>query len=110
MRVVSDREAAGLQKITAAHRAVLGLLQIQRVEALGEPAVDRGEKIVGLVSFVRRVLAQKSIGSRTAFIRNNRTRRPRPWTDLSLLKNLSDHRGYSSATAAVGHARKFVRS
>jgi hypothetical protein len=29
---------------------------------------------------------------------------------LSLLKNLSDHRGCSSATATVGHARKFVRS
>jgi hypothetical protein len=29
---------------------------------------------------------------------------------LSLLKNLSDHRGHSSATATVGHARKFVRS
>ena len=29
---------------------------------------------------------------------------------LSLLKNLSDHRGSPSATATVGHARKFVRS
>jgi hypothetical protein len=29
---------------------------------------------------------------------------------LSLLKNPSDHRGCSSATATVGHARKFVRS
>jgi hypothetical protein len=29
---------------------------------------------------------------------------------LSLLKNLSDHRGCSSATATVGDARKFVRS
>jgi hypothetical protein len=29
----------------------LSLLQIQRIEALGEPAVDRGEKIVGLLSF-----------------------------------------------------------
>jgi hypothetical protein len=29
---------------------------------------------------------------------------------LSLLKNLSDHRGCASATATVGHARKFVRS
>src|SRR5258708_37152039 len=26
-----------------------GVLQIERVEALGEPAVDRGEKIAGLV-------------------------------------------------------------
>ena len=30
--------------------------------------------------------------------------------DLSLLKNLSDHRGCLSATATAGHARKFVRS
>ena len=30
--------------------------------------------------------------------------------DLSLLKNLSDHRVRSSATAMVGHAYKFVRS
>jgi putative tryptophan/tyrosine transport system substrate-binding protein len=30
--------------------------------------------------------------------------------DLSLLKNLSDHRGCSSATATIGHVRKFVRS
>jgi hypothetical protein len=30
--------------------------------------------------------------------------------DVSLLKNLSDHRGCSSATATVGDARKFVRS
>jgi hypothetical protein len=29
----------------------LGFLQIQRVKALGEPAIDRGEKIVGLLSF-----------------------------------------------------------
>jgi hypothetical protein len=29
---------------------------------------------------------------------------------LSLLKNLSDRRGHSSATATVGHAQKFVRS
>jgi hypothetical protein len=29
---------------------------------------------------------------------------------LSLLKNLSDHRGCLSATATRGHARKFVRS
>ena len=28
----------------------LGLLQIERIEGLGEPAVDRREKIVGLVS------------------------------------------------------------
>ena len=31
-------------------------------------------------------------------------------THLSLLKNPSDHRGCSSATATVGDARKFVRS
>jgi hypothetical protein len=29
---------------------------------------------------------------------------------LSLLKNLSDHRGCPSATATIGHVRKFVRS
>ena len=29
----------------------LGLLQIERVEAFGEPAVDRSEKIVGLLPF-----------------------------------------------------------
>jgi len=29
----------------------LGLLQVERVEALGEPPVDRGEKIVGLLPF-----------------------------------------------------------
>jgi len=29
----------------------LGFLQVERVEALGEPAIDRGEKIVGLLSF-----------------------------------------------------------
>src|SRR5215467_13205429 len=29
---------------------------------------------------------------------------------VSLLKNLSDYRGCSSATATVGHVRKFVRS
>jgi hypothetical protein len=29
---------------------------------------------------------------------------------LSLLKNLSDHRGRSSTTATVGHARKSLRS
>jgi len=28
----------------------LGLLQVKRVEALGEPAIDRGEKIVALLS------------------------------------------------------------
>jgi hypothetical protein len=28
----------------------LGLLQIERVEAFGEPAVDRGEKIAGRIS------------------------------------------------------------
>ena len=27
----------------------LGLLQVERIEALGEPAIDRGEKIVGLL-------------------------------------------------------------
>jgi len=27
----------------------LGFLQVQRVETLGEPAIDRGEKIVGLL-------------------------------------------------------------
>ena len=29
----------------------LGFLQVQRVETLGEPAIDRGEKIVGLLPF-----------------------------------------------------------
>ena len=33
-----------------------------------------------------------------------------PTWSLSLLKNLSDHRACSSATATVGHVRKFVRS
>ena len=37
-----------------------------------------------------------------------------PWAqvlaNLSLLKNLSDHGGRSSATATVGHARRFVCS
>jgi hypothetical protein len=28
-----------------------GLLQVQRVETLGEPTIDRGEKIVSLLSF-----------------------------------------------------------
>jgi hypothetical protein len=29
----------------------LGLFQVERVEAFGEPAVDRGEKVAGLLSF-----------------------------------------------------------
>ena len=29
----------------------LGLLQIRRIEAFGEPAVDRSEKIAGLIPF-----------------------------------------------------------
>jgi hypothetical protein len=31
----------------------LSLLQIQRVEALGEPAIHRGEKVAGLLVFAR---------------------------------------------------------
>jgi hypothetical protein len=30
----------------------LGLLQIERIEAFGEPAVDRSEKIAGLIGLV----------------------------------------------------------
>jgi hypothetical protein len=30
---------------------LFGLLQVERVEALGEPAIDQGEKIAGLLPF-----------------------------------------------------------
>jgi hypothetical protein len=43
----------------------LGLLQIKRVEALGEPAIDRSEKIAGLIPLV--LIAQPASA-----------RRPRP--------------------------------
>jgi hypothetical protein len=33
------------------HARRFGLLEDRRIEALGEPAIDRGEKIVGLLSF-----------------------------------------------------------
>ena len=29
----------------------LGLLQVERFESVGEPAIDRGEKIMGLLMF-----------------------------------------------------------
>jgi hypothetical protein len=45
------------------------------------------------------------------YLRNGRATSPAfTLTCLSLLKNLSDHRGCLSATATAGHARKFVRS
>ena len=42
---VSENRLSGVQLIEQR----LGLLQVQRVKALGEPVVDRREKIVGLV-------------------------------------------------------------
>jgi hypothetical protein len=37
----------------------LGLLQIERIEAFREPAIDRSEEIVGLVPLV--LIAQRSL-------------------------------------------------
>jgi hypothetical protein len=48
---VSDRQEAACERSSQLFEQGLGLLQIQCVKGLGEPAVDRGEKIVGLLSF-----------------------------------------------------------
>src|SRR5215472_16660756 len=37
----------------------LGLLQVERIEAFGEPTIDRREKIVGLLTFARHSRAMR---------------------------------------------------
>ena len=39
----------------------LGLLQIERVEALGEPAIDRSEKIAGLERAIWEPMASECV-------------------------------------------------
>ena len=45
----------------------LGLLQIERVEALGEPAVDRSEKIAGLIALALIALEPRHAHRRAQF-------------------------------------------
>jgi hypothetical protein len=66
---------------------VLGLFQIERVEALGEPAVDRSEKIAGLIPLIRRAVPRTlptAVAQRAARGLRSRARQARS-CEMSLL-------------------------
>jgi hypothetical protein len=48
--LAQGRAAGGMSALKLpTHEQRLGLFQIERVEAFGEPAVDRSEKLAGLI-------------------------------------------------------------
>ena len=61
----------------------LGLLQIERVEAFGEPAVDRSEKIAGLIPLALIALEPAKFVALQPFATFNRPRQ-RPWQPVHL--------------------------